>query len=413
MKKTYIIIILFFTINQVYSQNVNQSKVLSNSIILKSDILQEDREIQVYLPTNYQNNSNKYPVLYIIDAQRYFLNGIAFQQNLTWENIAPEFIVVGISTDSQKRRNLFYKESSKFIEFLDKELILEIDTKYRTLNERIYFGWEMAAGLGVEIFADNPSLFKGFLLSSPTHISKERLEKVNRRLKSNPRHNIKLYSVLGAVENWSTESMSSLDSIFKVHSKENIQWKYNLSDNENHYTTPLITINEGLKLFFSDYKPIRFYTLKEFSNFGGITALREHYTNRGNKYQIADDVHNDTKRYLFILSYRENNFEVFNKLVKEFEGKKFIANNFNNATWLYRYAAFFLSNNKLNDAFEILEIGLLKFPKSSILNFEKGNYYKSIGKIKETRKWYKKAIQIAKMNNEPELEKYTYELKKL
>ena len=413
MQRIYILIILFLTINQIYSQNTNQSKAFGNSIILKSDILQEAREIQIYLPTNYQNNSNKYPVLYVLDAQRYFLNGIAFQQNLTWENIVPEFIIVGINTDSQKRRNLFYKESSKFIEFLNKELIPEIDAKYRTLDERIYFGWEMAAGLGIEIFANNPSLFKGFLLSSPTHISKERLETVNKRLKSNPKQNLKLYSVLGTVENWATESMFSLDSIFKVHSTKNIQWKYNLSNDENHYTTPLITINEGLKLFFSDYEPIRFYTLKEFRDFGGITALREHYNNRGNRYQIAGDVHNDTKRYLFMLSYRENDFEIFDELVKEFDGKTFIANNFSNATWFYRFTTFFLTNNKLDDALEILEAGLLKFPDASILHFEKGNYYKSIGKIKETRKWYKKAIQIARTNNEPELEKYTYELKKL
>ncbi|WP_271407369.1 alpha/beta hydrolase-fold protein [Tenacibaculum soleae] len=413
MQRIYILIILFSTINQVYSQNINQSEAFGNSIILKSDTLQEEREIQIYLPANYQNNSNKYPVLYVLDAQRYFLNGIAFQQNLTWENIVPEFIIVGINTDSQKRRNLFYKESSKFIEFLNKELIPEIDAKYRTLDERIYFGWEMAAGLGVEIFADNPSLFKGFLLSSPTHISKERLEMVSKRLKSNPRQNLKLYSVLGTVENWATESMFSLDSIFKVHSKENIQWKYNLSDDENHYTTPLITINKGLKLIFSDYKPIRFYTLKEFSDFGGITALREHYNNRGNRYQIAGDVHNDTKRYLFMLSYRENNFEVFDELVKEFDGIVFIANNFNNATWFYRYATFFLTNNKLDDALEVLEAGLLKSPNASILHFSKGNYYKTIGKNKEAKEWYKKAIQIARTNNEPELEKYTYELKKL
>jgi predicted alpha/beta superfamily hydrolase len=413
MQRIYIIIILFFTVNQIYSQNINQSKALGNSIILKSDILQEEREIQIYLPTNYQNNTNKYPVLYVLDAQRYFLNGITFQQNLTWENIVPEFIIIGINTDSQKRRNLFYKESSKFIEFLNKELIPEIDTKYRTLDERIYFGWEMAAGLGVEIFADNPSLFKGYLLSSPTHISKERLEKVNKWLKSNPKQNLKLYSVLGTVENWATESMFSLDSIFKVHSAKNIQWKYNLSDDENHYTTPLITINKGLKLFFSDYSPIRFYTLKEFSDFGGITALKEHYNNRGNRYQITRDVHNDTKRYLFILSYREDNFKVFEDLIKEFDGKTFIVNNFNNATWLYRYTSFFLTNNKFDDALEVLETGLLKYPDASILHFAKGNYYKTIGKIKEAKEWYKKAIQIARTNNEAELEGYTIELKKI
>jgi len=413
MTKVHFIIILLFTINQVVSQNLNEGKVFGNSIILKSDILQEEREIQIFLPANYEGNSKKYPVLYIIDAQRYFLNGIAFQQNLTWQEIAPEFIVVGINTHAVKRRNLFYEESSKFIEFLEEELIPEINTKYKTLDERIYFGWEMAAGIGIQIFANKPSLFKGFLLSSPTHISRDRLEMVSEMLQNDTKQNLKIYSVLGTVENWATESMSSLDSIFQKHSTKNILWKYNLSDNENHYTTPLTTINEGLKLFFSDYGPIRFYSINEFSDYGGIERLKKHYQDRGKKYQISEDIHSDTKHYLLLQAHKENNFKIFDELVREIDGKIFIKNYYRQARWFARFSSFYLDNNRLEDALVILELGINKFPNASILHFAKGNYYKTIGKIKDTRKWYKKAIQIARMNNEPDLEKYTTELKKI
>ena len=80
MTKIYFIIILLFTVNRVVSQNLYEEKGFGSSIILKSEILQEDRDIQVFLPLNYNGNSKKYPVLYVLDAQRYFLNGIAFQQ---------------------------------------------------------------------------------------------------------------------------------------------------------------------------------------------------------------------------------------------------------------------------------------------------------------------------------------------
>jgi len=410
MTKIHYIIILLFTINQIVSQNLNEGKVFGNSIILKSDILQEDRDIQIFLPTNYEKNSKKYPVLYVIDAQRYFLNGVAFQQNLTWQEIVPEFIVVGINTDAVKRRNLFYKESSKFIQFMEKELIPNINAKYKTLDERIYFGWEMAAGLGIQIFAIKPSLFKGFLLSSPTHISKDRLEMVSRMLINNTQHNLKLYAALGTVENWATESMASLDSIFQAHPAKNIQWKYNLSDNENHYTTPLTTINEGLKLFFSDYGPIRFYSINEFLDFGGIEKLKKYYQDRGKKYQISEEIHSDTKHYLLLQALKENNFIIFEELVSEIDGKLFIKNYYRQARWFNRFSSFYLDNNKLEDALEILELGLDKFPDASILHFAKGNYFKTIGKIKDAKEWYKKAIQIAKKNNEPELEKYIIEL---
>jgi predicted alpha/beta superfamily hydrolase len=172
-----IIIVLLCVIDQANGQSNSNEKTIGKSRVFKSQILDKEREIQVFLPTNYDDNKKKYPVLYVMDGQRYFLNGIAFQQNLAWQEIVPDFIIIGIVTDRQKRRNLFYNESSKFIQFLEKELIPKIDKDYRTINERLYFGWEMAARLGFEILADLPSLFKGYLLSSPTHISNERLER--------------------------------------------------------------------------------------------------------------------------------------------------------------------------------------------------------------------------------------------
>ncbi len=404
---------MLFMANQTICQNIDQPKTIGESITFNSQVLETEREIQVYLPENYDNALTKYPVLYVLDGQRYFLNGIAFQHNLTWQQIVPNFIIVGIVTDSQKRRSLLYDESTLFIQFLEKELIPKIDSDYRTLEERIYFGWEMAAGLGVEIMADVPSLFNGYLLASPTFISEDRLDNVNKMMEGNPEQNLKIYASLGVVEGWAVASMSSLDSIIKRSPHKNIEWKYNFSENENHYTTPLTTINEGLKFFFSDYGPLRFYTLKEFNDFGGINALREHYNIRGDRYQIAGDVHDDTKHYLLIQSYRENNFEMFNQLVIGFGGKAFIKEYYNRASWFNRFATFFLSNNELADALEIFEVGILKFPDSSILNNGMGNYYKANGELNNAKKWYKKAIKIAETNNEPELSEYKKNLESI
>jgi len=150
MLKFILIHFALFIFTQItVGQEAISHKSLGKSIILHSEILQSDREIQLYLPDNYEASSNKYPVLYVLDGQRYFLNGITFQQNLTWQEITPEFIIVGIITDSQTRRTLFYDDSSLFIKFLETELIPKIDKDYRTINQRIFFGWEMGAGLGV------------------------------------------------------------------------------------------------------------------------------------------------------------------------------------------------------------------------------------------------------------------------
>ncbi|WP_025743155.1 alpha/beta hydrolase-fold protein [Aquimarina pacifica] len=406
MEKVFYAIILLFTTNHIVGQG------LDDSILLKSAVLQDQREIKIFLPSSYEDGSKTYPVVYVLDAQRYFLNGVVFQQNLTWQEIAPEFIVVGISTDPIKRRNLFYKESSKFIRFLEKELIPKIETEYRTTNERIYFGWEMAGGLGVQILADKTDLFQGYLLSSPTHISKYRLKSVSEMLENSPKQQLAVYSVLGTVENWAIESMFSLDSIFQKHPTENIQWKYNLSDNENHYTTPLTTINEGLKLFFNDYGPIRFFSVNEFEEFGGIAKLKEHYANRADRYEISNDIHNDTKHYLLVQTHNENNFNLFDAIIREFDGKSFIKDYYRQPRWFKRFYGFYFDNNKIEDALEILNLGLDKFPNASMLHFEKANHYRALGNVQESELWYKKTIKIAKNQNESELEDYISKWKK-
>ena len=412
-KNIMLTLAMLFIADKSICQNIDQLETIGESIIFNSEVLKADREIKIYLPENYDNTLTKYTVLYVVDGQRYFLNGITFQHNLTWQEIVPEFIIVGIVTDSQKRRSLFYDESTLFIQFLEKELIPKIDKDYRTLDERIYFGWEMAAGLGVEILADLPSLFNGYLLASPTYMSNDRLDNVKKMLESNPEQNITIYASLGVVENWAIESMNSLDSIIQQYPHKNIQWEYNLSENEDHYSTPLITINEGLRSFFSDYGPIRFYTIKEFNDFGGIKALKEHYNNRGNRYQIAVDIHDDTKHYLLLQSYRENNFEVFEELVNEFDGQTFIKNNYRNAIWFNRFATFYLENNKLDEAFAMLELGLFKFPDASILHDGMGNYYRANGDVDKAKKWYKKAISIAEANGESESSEYKKNLESI
>jgi predicted alpha/beta superfamily hydrolase len=415
MKSNVLLFLLLtsFIFNTLNAQISNKDNIVGTSFLIQSEVLNEEREIQIYLPENYSNTSTKYPVLYVIDGQRYFLNGITFQQNLTWENLIPEFIVVGIVTDSRKRRTLFYKESLKFIQFLELELIPFIDKEYRTLDDRIYFGWEMAAGLGVEIMAHSPSLFNGYLLSSPTHISANRLDNVKKILDNNPTHNLFLYASLGTVENWAVESMTSLDSLFKHHSSKNIQWNYNLSENENHYTTPLVTFNEGLRKYYSDYGPLRFYTLKQFDDFGGIKELKRHYINRGSKYQITTDIHLDTKHYLLWQSVKEGNFSLFEQLVHDLDGKEFIENYYNQARWFNSYATFYQVNNKLDKVIEILKIGLKKFPDASILHNGMGDYYKARGEVDKAREAYNKAISIAKNNGESELTDYIKKLESL
>ncbi|WP_271767459.1 alpha/beta hydrolase-fold protein [Aquimarina algiphila] len=412
--KNYILILLLSHIS-FYGQKNETENIFGKTFIFQSEILEEKTEIQIYLPENYNISTQKYPVLYVLDGQRYFLNGITYQKNLAHKNSSPSFIVVGIKTNTlgKRRRELLYKESKKFIRFIEKEIVPHVDNNYRTLNERVYFGWEMAASLGLEIFAKQPSLFNAFILSSPTYITKNRTDGVLELLKTKKQLNHTIYFSLGSVESWSFEGINTLAKIFEQHTVKGLKWKYKLLGNDNHYSTPLITINQGLKTIFQDFEPIRFYSLQEFEDFGGIIPLQQHYQKRGERYDLQTDIHNDTKHYLLLQSLKEDNYNLFTFFVKEFDAKVFWKNYHKNHFLFHRYAQYYLKHNNIDEAKEIYSIGLEKFPESSLLHKGKADIYKVIGNRYQAKKHYQKAIKIAKQESNPELLTYKKSLEEL
>ena len=116
-----------------------------------SAILNEDRTIFIALPDGYNNQTKKYPVLYMVDGQWNF-NHTA--QTLAWlsrcdAGIIPHTIVVGIHTGENRERDLTRTQNKEnktgggadiFYKFLKEELIPFIDKNYSTYNYRVLGG---------------------------------------------------------------------------------------------------------------------------------------------------------------------------------------------------------------------------------------------------------------------------------
>jgi len=363
MKNTFtlILFILSITINS-FSQEDTSNFIVGKTIKLNSKILNQDREVQIYLPEDYGTSKEKCPVIYVFDSQKFFLNAVVYQQNLRFVDETPGYIVVGIKTKNSERRKLYNTESTVFSTYLEKELLPYIDKTYRTLpSERVFFGWQRAAAFGIEVLASKPNLFKGYFIASPTFLTEKRVSNVGEMLDKTTSLDNDLYFTLGDVEAWSLDSTSSLAELLKNKVNNKLRWKYDLFDDENHYSTTIVTMNKGLKSFFVDYPPVRFYSLEEFNNSGGITALKKRFKNRGERYQISKKVHNDTKRYLYLLSVRENNFLAFTALEKEFP--TFLAS-FSRDNMFERFGQFYVKHKAYKKAINYYKIGLQKFPKS-------------------------------------------------
>ncbi len=156
------------------------------SIEFPSEILQENRVLNIYLPASYHTDTlRKYPVIYLLDgsASEDFIHiaGLVQFGSFPWINMVPESIVIGIS-NIDRRKDFTYPSNNKldqtefptsgnsknFIRFIDKELQPFIKTYYKTTQQKTLIGQSLGGLLATEILFTQPDLFDNYIIISPS-----------------------------------------------------------------------------------------------------------------------------------------------------------------------------------------------------------------------------------------------------
>jgi len=152
--------------------------VVGQSQVIHSNILDENRTYQVYLPESYLwAVDRKYPVLYVLDGESNFLHTVGSSSFLSAEGEIPELLVVAITSTVRIRDFTQTDWSSHWIggggaknfkDFLLKELIAKIERDYRTNGFRILSGHSAAGQFVLYTLTDQPSLFNAYFAISPS-----------------------------------------------------------------------------------------------------------------------------------------------------------------------------------------------------------------------------------------------------
>lgn len=158
--------------------------VINNTQIvpIHSKFTGRDHELVVVLPSSFASNPDKkYPVLYYLDAYWDTPLLASTYGNLVYDNVVPEFIMVGLSYPStanyDKERRIDYtitaaEESSGkadlFLNFIQKEVAPLIETKFRGLaTDRVLSGNSLGGLFTVAAAYKAPDFFSGFVAMSP------------------------------------------------------------------------------------------------------------------------------------------------------------------------------------------------------------------------------------------------------
>lgn len=191
MRTNLLTLILFGFYNQILAQSdfeiiASEKITIGDHIELKSSILNETRELNIYLPQGYSEDLSKnYPVIYLLDGALnedfIHISGIVQFGAFSWINMIPESIVVGVANVDRKRDFTFPSQieldrqefptagkSEKFISFLQMELQPFVDKTYRTTSVKTIIGQSFGGLLATEILFKNPNMFDNYIIVSPS-----------------------------------------------------------------------------------------------------------------------------------------------------------------------------------------------------------------------------------------------------
>jgi len=222
MKYCKNIILFIAIIYSCISFAQTKSNVLSScqSEVLHSNILNENRTINIFLPNNYQaNDTVTYPVIYVLDGGMeedfFHIAGIVRFDTQPWIARFPNSIVVGIEGNTRKRDFTFavpnvdflvkegfqkssfptYGGSEKYTAFLKDELLPYVSKNYKVNTQRTVIGESLAGLFSAELLLKQPYLFDNYMIVSPSlwwgH--QELLKNTEKLLETNLRKKVRVY----------------------------------------------------------------------------------------------------------------------------------------------------------------------------------------------------------------------------
>ncbi|WP_298895054.1 alpha/beta hydrolase-fold protein [uncultured Psychroserpens sp.] len=383
-------------VQTTYSQIIKTNTNVGETITLKSEILKENREIQIFLPDSYQETDNTYPVLYVLDGQRYFLHAVSLHKTFVGFRQTPEFIIVGITKKQSERNRNFSSNAKTFLNAIEQDIIQYVDTNYRTSEDRLLFGWAYAGGFTIEALINKPNLFNAYIAASPFPAS-EKINAVDSLISHNTNFDKLLYFTSDINEGVVRDGTIALNELLINKAPESMRWNFREFIGEEHISTPFSTLYHGMITYFEYYPELQFNTLKEFLNAGGLESVYSYYQKRASRYGFPAELSDWTMFSITRNAMRADDFEQFDKLVNTFQPTDFMSRL--RVSRACSIAEFYLKHKQYDRAIDLFNLLAEKHPNAVQPLYGLGDTYKALKKERKSSLYYKKAEKLSKTNS--------------
>jgi predicted alpha/beta superfamily hydrolase len=363
---------------------------IPQKLTLHSNILNEDRAVWVRTPHNYDKTAGPFPVLYLVDGPTY-INLIGSTMDfLVAGDRMPSLIIVGIA-NTDRTRDMTPSHSDEknpdgtvhadptsggadhFIDFIQNELMPEIEHRYRVAPYKVFVGHSFGALLAVHILITRPDMFQAYIAASPSlwWDNQRTLHRAQDFFASHAELNKVLFFELG---NESPEMRNGFDALQKTltaKTPKDFRWNSEVYADEDHGSSALRGYYDGLREVFSDWQtPLDPNGMP----IGGLQGFETHSRELSARYGYE---------------------------IRPAEGPM------NNLGYQL------LGQKKIADAIVVFQRNVELYPSSANVYDSLGDGYEGDGKLELATKNVQKAVEVGTKIDDPNLGAYKEHLKRL
>jgi predicted alpha/beta superfamily hydrolase len=378
--KFRLIALLFLSLLPLAAQAQVPAPVGVVTVKMKSTHLNEERVFFIRTPAGYdRSTTSRHPVLYLTDGETNLPHTLATIDFLARNGRMQAPIVVGIANTDRTRdltptKAVFAPEgrrfdtptaggANNFLDFIEKELIPFIEKNYRTVPYRIFAGHSFGGLFAMHAFATRPQLFNAVVAVSPTLNWDNRYVERNLEalLSSNRELRNTLYISVGDEGRELAEAFARVRKLLETKAPAGLAWEMREFLDEDHGSVLMPTHYHGFRKIYEGWAVPRDPLT---NGIAGIERVEAHYRKLSEKFGYEIPV---PEGVMNVLGYQ------------------------------------LMANGRHDDAIVLLARNAAAYPDSANVYDSLGEAYEKSGKTALARDTYKKAVEVGKKTNDPNL----------